>query len=201
MSFEPPIACPIWMCFRRLSLECFQARGKVTKVSKETAIRVVLTVATLLSSILFVASSCEAIKQLSLVGVSMLFFDCTGSGCADALHDLDRQGDLAGSSLGITCLAFIIFIISAVALSRMSNPKSSEAHSESSDRGGKSPKIERLPNQTATVNIAKEFHTAREYVRHKRYEDAYSVLATIDHPKAREWERKLERIAPRKRFV
>lgn len=37
---------------------------------------------------------------------------------------------------------------------------------------------------------------AKELIQEKRYEEARQILATVDHPTAREWEQKLNRLAP-----
>ncbi len=41
-----------------------------------------------------------------------------------------------------------------------------------------------------------QFIQARELIKQKRFDDARAMLHTIDHPAAREWLAKLDRIAP-----
>lgn len=41
-----------------------------------------------------------------------------------------------------------------------------------------------------------KFAAAKELIDEKRYDEARNILKTIDHPTAREWEAKLDRIAP-----
>lgn len=43
-----------------------------------------------------------------------------------------------------------------------------------------------------------KFHMARECIRHKRFDNARAILATIDHPQAREWEAKLYELEQRR---
>jgi len=39
---------------------------------------------------------------------------------------------------------------------------------------------------------------AKQLIQEKKYTEARSILATVDHPTAREWEAKLDKLAPRK---
>lgn len=41
-----------------------------------------------------------------------------------------------------------------------------------------------------------KFDAARELIQEKRYDEARALLASIDHPTAREWEAKINRLAP-----
>src|SRR6266540_2030811 len=41
-----------------------------------------------------------------------------------------------------------------------------------------------------------KFAAAKELIQEKQYDEARRILATVDHPTAREWEKKLDRIAP-----
>lgn len=41
-----------------------------------------------------------------------------------------------------------------------------------------------------------KFDAAKELINEKKYDEARGILKTIDHPTAREWESKLNRIAP-----
>lgn len=41
-----------------------------------------------------------------------------------------------------------------------------------------------------------KFDAARELIQEKKYDEARALLASIDHPTAREWEAKIDRLAP-----
>lgn len=45
--------------------------------------------------------------------------------------------------------------------------------------------------------LKEKFSTAKQLINEKKYSEARSVLKSIDHPTAREWEAKLDRIAPK----
>ena len=44
-----------------------------------------------------------------------------------------------------------------------------------------------------------KMQAAKELIREKRYEDARAILRDIDHPTAREWLQKINRIAPERK--
>jgi hypothetical protein len=41
-----------------------------------------------------------------------------------------------------------------------------------------------------------KMQAAKELIQEKKYDDARKILATVDHPTAREWEAKLDRLSP-----
>lgn len=43
-----------------------------------------------------------------------------------------------------------------------------------------------------------KFQAAQELITQHKYDEARTILKTVEHPKAREWEARLDKIAPKK---
>jgi len=51
------------------------------------------------------------------------------------------------------------------------------------------------------MSTKEKMQTARAHIQRKEYDDARRILSTVDHPKAREWEAKIDRVAPRRSWL
>ena len=87
-------------------------------------------------------------------------------------------------------------------LSKIDHPKATEWMQKLEDKYGVSkPKrgivvspAKSLQDQNEETFVKQRLVKARNFIEAKRYDDAYAVLMTLDHPKAIEWMQKIERL-------
>lgn len=154
----------------------------------------------------FIAFSYAAIQntvayEFNSLTAAWCFDGGAGSGARACLARIDTYQNMAQSFCSLTLLAFVImmcfFAWLKVSLPQKQTAKTVVIPHVSSKKREKAVAVP----QTISRKQMEIFQHAKECVQQRRYDDARKVLTPIDHPKAREWEAKLDEIEQRKNLA